>query len=499
MSHAHQPNDWSTRSGVDNDLHGQHLYLRLAENALFVAENLRGNYFRNTAEFVRALRLKIASAERNNESPILGTQSFDDLTWDDVRGEVVTFIDGGVGQVQISSQVPILLRVGSYAVRTGERRISERESFGYYPVILGDLEGGSKDRQNFSDLVRITAELLGGLSAVERTPDLDVLMFHGPLIEFVGTYAGHSPFTEQDIDLFLNQYGHDAETAHQLKEDFLTSARLDVYPAMTDRSDEWVRQRLFEPLAFLAFLYQRLIARAKVHPHKPVIASVVERSDHRMFIESILMPRVFRGLREKDNLNWFNELFGRSDLTTEKTVLDRLGYTDSLLLGMLLRPGQATESWLMPKYVSLQTGSIQLPSEGFRSATNWAPLRPPSPFGFPNVLGCYLQVSETTDPIRIEVFEALGQSQLARAAQHAYLYARLLPGYGFPVGLDVVDKFARVPTWLTDAYGKLIRHQLGVSLQQGDISDAEMRRILIQSIYITHRDWLFRPTVDGVS
>jgi hypothetical protein len=69
----------------------------------------------------------------------------------------------------------------------------------------------------------------------------------------------------------------------------------------------------------------------------------------------------------------------------------------------------------------------------------------------------------------------------------------MLPGYGFPVGLDIADKYAHVPSWLTDAYGKLIKHQLGVSLQSGEVSDAQMRRILIQAIYMTHRDWLFRP------
>ena len=40
---------------------------------------------------------------------------------------------------------------------------------------------------------------------------------------------------------------------------------------------------------------------------------------------------------------------------------------------------------------------------------------------------------------------------------------------------------------------QLIRYHLGVSLQRGEISDAEMRRILVQAIYMTHRDWLFRP------
>ena len=178
---------------------------------------------------------------------VLTVHSIENTHWSSVQGEVVTFIDGGLGRVQISSQVPILLRVGSYCVRTGERRLSERERFGYYPIILGDLEGGSKERKDFPDIVRITAELLGGLSALQRTPDLSVLMFHGPLVYLMSGYAGHTPFTEQDIDLFLHQYAQTPELGRQLKEDFLRQAELDIYPKMTQRSDEWVQKRLFEP------------------------------------------------------------------------------------------------------------------------------------------------------------------------------------------------------------------------------------------------------------
>jgi hypothetical protein len=197
-----------TEAGVREDLQRQpHLLMKLAENALTVAESLRDNYFKNTTQFVKDLRKAMqATAKGERPDAILIASDVEDTEWSAVQGEVITFIDGGPGQVQISSQVPILLRVGSYCVRTGERRLSERERFGYYPVILGDLEGGSKERKDFTDIVRITAELLGGLSALERTPDLRVLMFHGPLVYLMGGYAGHTPFTEQDVDLFLHQY-----------------------------------------------------------------------------------------------------------------------------------------------------------------------------------------------------------------------------------------------------------------------------------------------------
>lgn len=483
-----------TVEGVQEDLQRQpHLFMKLAENALTVAESLRNNYFKNTASFVSALRRAVdESSQGKRAESVLNITPIERIEWEMLQGEIVTFIDGGVGSVQISSQVPILLRVGSYLVRTGERNLTEREHFGYYPVILGDLEGGSKERSDFIDIVRISAELLGGLSVLQNTPNLRVLMFHGPLVYLMSGYAGHTPFTEKDIDLFLHQYSTDDEPGRRLKEEFLYQARLDIYPQITDRSDEWIDRKVFEPLSWIAFLYRKLIQEAKVRNPRPIIVGVVERSRLREFSEKILLERVFRGLREKGNENYFNEMYGRTDLKSPKAILDRLGYTDTLLLAMILEPGQRSESWNISKYDGLREGNISLPGEAGTSRVNFAPLKSRR-FGFPIVEGCYIHISETTEPIRIEVFNELGGNQISEAARRTLLYSRMLPGYGFPVGLDIADKYAHVPKWLTDAYGKLIKHQLGVSLQSGEISDSQMRRILIQAIYMTHRDWLFRP------
>ena len=484
----------STEEAVREDLQRQpHLFMRLAENALTVAESLRGNYFKNTAKFVAALRKAMQdSSQGKRTDAILETGTVKDADWSKVQNEVVTFIDGGVGQVNLSNQIPVLLRVGSYCVRTGERRLTEREQFGYYPVILGDLEGGSKERKDFIDIVRITAELLGGLSALDRNPDLNVLMFHGPLVYLVGSYAGHTPFTESDIDIFLSQYASDPDRGRQIKEDFLEQAKLDIYPRMSDRPDEWIKRRVFEPLAFMAYLLRKLVNEAKNRKVKPLIAGVVERGELREFSEKVLLERVFRGLRSRNNLEYFNQMYGRSDLASPKSLLDKLGYTDTLLLAMLLQPGEYSEPWSIGKYDSLQKGRMTLPGESLREEVNFSVLRP-SDIGFPVIRGCYVCVSETTEPVRVEVFEELGEEQIPETARRVYLYSRLLPGYGFPVGLDIADKYSHVPNWLTDAYSKLIRFNLSASLQRGEISDAEMRRILVQAIYMTHRDWLFRP------
>jgi hypothetical protein len=462
--------------------------LKLAENSLTVANSLRDNYFKNTARFISDVRRAIAEPRTQ---PILTTVDVSATRWADFQDEQVSFIDGGVGRVQISSQVPILLRVGSYTVKVGERRLAEREHFGYYPVVLGDIQGGTKDRKDFIDIVRITAELLGGLSTLQRNPHLRVLMFHGPLVYLVGSYAGHTPFTEADIDLFLRQYASD--DGGDLKKEFLHEAGVNIYPQMVpDRADEWTKRRVFEPLAWIAFLYRKIVTTACGRTPVPVIAGVVERGELREFAERVLLDRVFSGLREKGNVGHFNKIFGRSDLNSPHAFLERLGYTDGLLLAMILRPGQRSEPWQIAKYDGLRTGKVALPGESFGTDVNFSVLRGTA-FGFPPVTGSYVHVSERTEPIRVEVLTGLGPDQVDGAAKRAYLYSRLLPNYCFPVGLDIVDKFAHVPAWMTAAYGKLIRHHLGVSLQKGEISDREMRQLLVQAIYMTHRDWIFRP------
>ena len=490
--------DRLTENGVLEDLHHQpQLMMKLAENTLLVAESLRDNYFRNTARFISHLRRAIDEANRGTrDSSILQTCSVTDAVWEEFQDELVSFIDGGIGQVELSSQVPILLRVGSYAVRVGERRLTERENFGYYPVIFGDLEGGSKERRDFPDIVRITAELLGGLSTLYRNPDLRVLMFHGPLVYLMNAYAGHTPFTEADIDLFLKHYSDDEEQAGQLKKDFLEEARLDIYPAMAGgRSDEWASSRLFEPLSWIAFLYRKLISVALSRKPQPIIVGVVERGGSQEFSKKVLLKRVFHGLRRNRRENYFNEMFGRSDLTSPENLMDRLGYTDTLLLPLILDTGAYSEPWPIDKYSGLRSGEVGLPGESGSSTVDFSCLKDNSSFGFPAVMGTYIRASENTEPIRVEVFSDLGEDQVKEAVRRIYLYSRLLPNYGFPVGLDIADKFAHVPNWMTEAYAKMIRHTLGVSLQKGEISDVDMRKVLVQAIYMTHRDWIFRPTV----
>jgi hypothetical protein len=69
--------------------------------------------------------------------------------------------------------------------------------------------------------------------------------------------------------------------------------------------------------------------------------------------------------------------------------------------------------------------------------------------------------------------------------------ALLLPRYAFPVGLDIVDKFAHIPDWMSRPVNTHTAVQaLKQALDQGDtkLFDA-LRRLLCGS----EREWLLRP------
>ena len=72
--------------------------------------------------------------------------------------------------------------------------------------------------------------------------------------------------------------------------------------------------------------------------------------------------------------------------------------------------------------------------------------------------------------------------------------SRLLPGYAFPVGLDIVDKYAKVPNWMsrsvTAAHATAL---LKKAIRSGDPKVISFAKRVLST---KGRDWLFRPTAE---
>jgi hypothetical protein len=94
-------------------------------------------------------------------------------------------------------------------------------------------------------------------------------------------------------------------------------------------------------------------------------------------------------------------------------------------------------------------------------------------------------------PFRVEAFEDVTDF---RTVLDLILHtSRLLPSYGFPVGLDIVDRFAKVPSWMSRG----IKGQHQVVLLKKALASGDPRALTFAKRVLAAkgRDWLFRPTV----
>jgi len=101
-----------------------------------------------------------------------------------------------------------------------------------------------------------------------------------------------------------------------------------------------------------------------------------------------------------------------------------------------------------------------------------------------------IKTSASTFPYRVEMNPA-GLSNSDRLLRLLYHTSRLLPRYAFPVGLDIVDKYAKVRDWLSRGVsGRISAEVLRRALNTGDPKIvAQIRQFLARG----PRDFFYRP------
>jgi hypothetical protein len=109
----------------------------------------------------------------------------------------------------------------------------------------------------------------------------------------------------------------------------------------------------------------------------------------------------------------------------------------------------------------------------------------------PSIRTTMLKTSDHAFPFRVEFGSAISEASCDRTMKLIYHTALLLPNYAFPVGIDIADKFAKIPDWLS----KGVSAQLAATIykrcvQSGNIRLLEqMRNMLGRS----PRDFFYRP------
>lgn len=375
-------------------------------------------------------------------------------TWADADGKRFAYLDGGVARIAgLPGQSPTAIRVGIYSVRAGDTSLETREGWDLQPFVVGDLidkntgvrmpEDDQIDLRRLGEAARYTLEALTGLRFLEANTNVDTLYCQGPLInQFVMYDEGephYIPFLRED---FLTRVGITQEEVERLVTDI---------PARDG-------QRMWRQ--FMA-IYGYIAAR--VYGHSVPILGVVERSAGSWLAGAVLDAAV--GAR----------IVNQSYRLKVIALLKKYGISDDFLFGCVLAAGEYITPVTIPKNQETRARPI------WHSVVR----------NYPKPYATVLKTTDVSFPFRVEMNRA-AQVDEKRIMRQLYHTARLLPRYAFPAGLDIVDKYAKVPDWLSrNVSARLAAAVLNRAMAEGDPRlIVQVRQLLAH----TPRDFFYRPT-----
>ena len=366
------------------------------------------------------------------QTHIYRPQSF----WPDQHGQTIAFIDAGVANVDLPSAAPIGIRVASYIVKPGDETPA-REKFNIELSLVDDLYSpqGHLFDDDFDDLAKLrdTARMTSETAAAYRlakVEEVKTLILHGPLVNPVAPYGLNDfpPFGLEACRTFFDDPSWD--------------------------KNETDRQFVAVYLELLQSLQQTKI---------PVVG-VVERSVGR---EPVVIKNMLYKLQDE-------KLIKKDDVTELLHKVGAYGLNDSNLFDVVLRAGEYTT----PIPVDRQGPQNKWP-DGWKDVIR----------KYPKAMTTYLKPSNDVLPFRVEAFEDMPRlSEVIDLVLHT---SRLLPTYGFPVGLDIVDKFAKVPEWMSR--GIRGQHQVVLIKKALESGDPRVLTFAKRVLAAKGRDWLFRP------
>lgn len=380
--------------------------------------------------------------------------------WPEIAGQPVGFIDGGLANLAALGAAPIAARVGGYLVTPGMTG-PDREQFIMLKHLIDELFAGASggvyddsfpDISALRDAARISIEAAGAVQMLAQHPEAKWILLHGALVNPVSRYT----------DIM-----QDGRVRH-IFPNFSDAALNELLPE--NEPDRTGRDRNF----ISVYLRQLQLMRDA----NAVVCGVVEReattsSVCRAVVDSLDDDSIARLIptSPEEWKHWFRHAIDPADDPDSEGQR----VTDSLLFSCVLEPGEA----IFPVEINR--------NERRRAPPAW---RDAYIVHYPRPFVSYIQVTQWSPPVRVEIFENNLDvfPDVARLVSHCSL---LLPRYAFPVGLDIVDRFAKIPNWMTRPINTHTTVQaLKRALDSGDTRSFDaLRRLLCGS----SREWLLRP------
>lgn len=380
--------------------------------------------------------------------------------WRQVAGQKIGFIDGGMANLAMVGAAPVAVRVGGYMVTPGDRS-SDREQFVVLKKLIAELysgrnggvyDGSFPDNGALRDAARIAIELAGAVRVLQEHPDVRWLFLHGALVNPVSRYS----------DVM-----RDGKTLHRFP-NFAGTALNELLPGEAHREGR-------ESNFISVYLRQLELLQAS----KALVCGVVERESHTTSVTQAVLDRLnddeIRSVLPVPPQEWKQWFRAAIDPRMDEDF-EGARIADPLLFRCVLEPGEA----LVP--VGINRNDIRRAPDAWKDKI----------VQYPKPLVSYLQVTEWSAPVRIEIF---GKDTDRFASMLALIFhcALLLPRYAFPAGLDIADKFAHIPDWMSRPMNTHTAVQaLKTALDQGNFKLFDALRHLLCG---SQREWLLRPRV----
>ena len=418
---------------VQQRIQDPHILVQLVGHGATLSAGVQADYLDKLQVVAVKLREVLHDADM-----ILRMEVDHPRTWAAVRGLPLTFIDGGVGAIQALGAEPIAIRVGSYTVRPGDTS-DHREEFRFEHMLVDELYEGTLYEEGFDDLhklrdaARISLETSAILQILERTPRPAAIFVHGPLVNPISPYA---------LEGFPN---------------FVEERQARLLPGLDP-------PRKGRDANFVSIHREQL---SRIAASGVPTVGVVERSSISTITGRAVLERLVDG-----------HYMDASSASETQESLRPYRPTHSLLFELVLDPGE----YLVPMAIDKNTAS-KIPNEWRDEIER-----------YPHPLVTWLKATATSLPVRLEFPPAdMPAGDLDRVLGLVLHMCRILPRYAFPVGLDIVDRFAKVPAWMSRRMSNVFASQAMLrAMESGNPQIIAMARRYLSG---NSRDWLFRPTL----
>lgn len=406
-------------------------------------------FFEVVARLAEELRAVLLATGRIREIPF-NHREF----WARMKGRPVASVDGGMANIETLGSAPIATRVGVFRVVPGLAG-DGREDFSVASQLVDELYAEPpagvfaswfSDRGALRDAARIATETAAAVRAINENPDLEFLLLHGALVNPASRYS-------------------DETTDH---------GQIAVeWPAFNPRALELLLPGE-DPLPqgqqakFIAVYLKQL---ERLRAANAIVCGVVERPSATDTVTKELVAAL-----PNDQIAPYIAMPPEQWKRRFLKSVEAFGITDRLLMHCVLLENETT----FP--IAVDRNELR------RAPAHWREeiKRYPQPYV------AFMLPSDRAPPLRWEIFDR-GLAHFDEIAALLLHSAKLLPGYAFPVGLDIVDKFAKVPNWMgRPISARLAAELLRRAMESGDPSTANAVRRLLTS---SRRGWFLRPQI----